>query len=132
MKNKKWFLSIGIGICILFLGIMCFVIQKTGKSREEEAGFVKQLTDIEKEELYHDYVEKTLALMLKRTGKVLDCEVDINYSESKIAGVDIKFTVPEGSIENDTLRTDISESISRALNISAESITVSESKNLFP
>ena len=70
-------------------------------------------------------MEKSLALTLKSTGKVLDCEVTIDYSEGKVVGADIKYTVPEGSIGNDTLRTDIAENISKALNISMESITVS-------
>ncbi len=120
MKNKKYFLY--IGLCTLFLGIMCLVIQNIGESRGEETDFSNQLTDIEKEKLF---LEKYLALMLKRTGKVLDCEVTIDYSENKVVGADIKYTVPESSIENDTLRTDISENISKALNISIESIAVS-------
>ena len=70
-------------------------------------------------------MEKQLALILERTGMVWDCEVDISYPESEIVGADIKITAPEGSIGNDTLRTDIAEAISKALNISTESITVS-------
>lgn len=122
MKNKRLFLSIRIGVCILLLGIMCLMIQKTGKYRGEDTDSVSQFTNIEKEKLYLD---NCLALMLKRTGKVLDCEVDIHYSERKIVGVDINCTVPEGSIGIDALQTDISESISKVLNISIESITVS-------
>lgn len=125
MKYKWRFLIIGVGVCILFLGIMCSVIQKNRKFSEEEADFENQLTNIEHEELLYDFREKMLASMLERTSKVSDCEVDIIYSESEIVGVNIKFSVPEGGIRNDTLRTDISESISKALNISTESITVS-------
>lgn len=129
MKNKRWLLSIKIGVCILFLGIMCLVIQNTGKSRGEEAEFVNQSTDIEKEKLF---LEKLLAMTLKSTGKVLDCEVAIDYSEGKVVGADIKYTVPEGSIGNDTLQTDIVANISKALNISTESIAVSEAVDFFP
>lgn len=127
MKNKSWFLSIGIGVCILLLAIICLVIQKNEKSRGEEADFTNQneLTDIEKRELQYDYLEKVLASMIESVFDVLDCEVDINYSESEILGADIKFTGPEGSIVNDSMRTAISECISKALEISTENITIS-------
>ena len=124
MKNKKWSFGIGIGVCILLLGMMCIVIQNFGKSRGEEADFADQFTNSEEEKMYN-YMEKQLALILERTGMVWDCEVDISYSESEIVGADIKITAPEGSIGNDNLRTDIAEAISKALNISTESITVS-------
>lgn len=125
MKNKSWFLGIGIAVCILLVGIICLVIHNIGESREEEADSVNQFTDIEKEELYYDYMEKKLASMIERTYKILDCEVDIGYSESEVLGVDIKFTVSEGNIVNDSMRTDISEVISKALDISTENIAVS-------
>lgn len=125
MKNKSWFLGIGIAVCILLVGIICLVIHNIGESREEEADSVNQFTDIEKEELYYDYMEKKLASMIERTYKFLDCEVDIGYSESEVLGVDIKFTVSEGNIVNDSMRTDISEVISKALDISTENIAVS-------
>lgn len=127
IKNKSWFLSIGIGVCILLLAIICFVIQKTEKSRGEEADFTNpnELTDIEKRELQYDYLEKVLASMIERVFDVLDCEVDINYSESEIFGADIQFTVPGGSIVNDSMRTTISECISKALEISTDNITIS-------
>ena len=112
MKNKSWFLGIGIAVCILLVGIIFLMIHNIEESREEEADSVNQFTDIEKEELYYDYMEKKLASMIERAYKFLDCEVDIGYSESEVLGVDIKFTVSEGSIVNDSLRTDISEVIS--------------------
>lgn len=125
MKNKSWFLGIGIAVCILLVGIIFLMIHNIEESREEEADSVNQFTDIEKEELYYDYMEKKLASMIERAYKFLDCEVDIGYSESEVLGVDIKFTVSEGSIVNDSLRTDISEVISKALDISTENIAVS-------
>lgn len=125
MKNKSWFLGIGIAVCILLVGIIFLMIHNIEESREEEADSVNQFTDIEKEELYYDYMEKKLASMIERAYKFLDCEVDIGYSESEVFGVDIKFTVPEGSIVNDSMRTDISEFISKALDISTENIAVS-------
>ena len=127
IKNKSWFLSIGIGVCILLLAIICLVIQKTEKSRGEEADFTNsnELTDIEKRELQYDYLEKVLASMIERVFDVLDCEVDINYSESEIFGADIQFTVPGGSIVNDSMRTTISECSSKALEISTDNITIS-------
>ncbi len=126
IKNKSWFLSIGIGVCILLLAIICLVIQKTEKSRGEEADFTNsnELTDIEKRELQYDYLEKVLASMIERVFDVLDCEVDINYSESEIFGADIQFTVPGGSV-NDSMRTTIAECISKALEISTDNITIS-------
>lgn len=125
MKNKSWFLGIGIAVCILLVGIIFLMIHNIEESREEEADSVNQFTDIEKEELYYDYMEKKLASMIERAYKFLDCEVDIGYSESEVLGVDIKFTVPEDSIVNDSMRTDISEFISKALDISTENIAVS-------
>lgn len=124
MKNKSWFLGIGIAVCILLVGIIFLMIHNIEESREE-ADSVNQFTDIEKEELYYDYMEKKLASMIERAYKFLDCEVDIGYSESEVLGVDIKFTVSEGSIVNDSMRTDISEVISKALDISTENIAVS-------
>lgn len=125
MKNKSRFLGIGIAVCILLVGIIFLMIHNIEESREEEADSVNQFTDIEKEELYYDYMEKKLASMIERAYKFLDCEVDIGYSESEVLGVDIKFTVPEGSIVNDSMRTDISEVISKALDIGTENIAVS-------
>ena len=63
IKNKSWFLSIGIGVCILLLAIICLVIQKTEKSRGEEADFADQFTNSEEEKMYN-YMEKQLAPIL--------------------------------------------------------------------
>ncbi len=100
------------------------MIQKNRTFREE-ADFENQITDIEREKLLYDFLEKQLTLMLESTCKVSDCEVDIIYSESEIVGANIKVSVPEGGIGNDALRTDILEVVSKALDISTESITVS-------
>lgn len=124
MKNKRRILTIGIGVCILFVGISLVVLQ-AGKSREEGIVFENQLTDFEKEDAYYDWLEKYLAMMLKRTCKALDCEVDINYLEGKIVGVGIDVAVSEESVGNDALKTDISDCISKALNVTRESIVVS-------
>ncbi len=51
-------------------------------------------------------------------------EVDINWSESEIFGVDVKVTMSAGNIGEDTLKTDIAECLSRMLDISTESIVI--------
>lgn len=127
MKNKRRILTIGIGVCILFVGISLVILQ-AGKSREEGIvfeNFEKQLTDFEKEDDYYGYLEKYLAMMLNRSCKTSDCEVDINHLEGKIVGVGIDVAVSEESVGYDALKTDISDCISKALNVTEDSIAVS-------
>lgn len=124
MKNKGRILTIGIGACILFVGISLVILQ-AGKSREEGIVFESQLTDLENEDAYYGWLEKYLAMMLKRTCKTSDCKVDISHLEGKIVGVGIDVAVSEESVGNDALKTDISGCISKALNVTEESIAVS-------
>ena len=124
MKNIMRISIIGIGACILLVGIS-LVILKTEKPGQEEIAFENQLTDSEKEDAYYGMVEKFTAKMLNRTFESLDCEVDIDHAEGKIVGVSIDAAVSEDSVGNDALKTDISDCISRALNVTGECIAVS-------
>lgn len=124
MKNIRRISIMGIGVCILLVGIS-LVILKAEKPGREEIVFEKQLTDTEKEDAYYDVVEKYLAVMLNRAFESLDCEVEIDHAEGKIVGVSIDAAVSEDSVGNDALKTDISDCVSRALNVTGECIVVS-------
>lgn len=123
MTNKRHVL--GIGVCILFLGIACFVILRTEKPGGEEIRFENQFTDNEKENVHYHYLEKYLALMLERTGSVSDCEVEINHSEGKVVGVDVGFAMSESNSGNEAMKADILEYFSKALDVSEDNIVIS-------
>jgi len=124
MKNKRQISSICIGVCILFVGIS-LVALKAGKPGEEGVNFENQPTAPEKEGAYYELLEKYLARMIKRTCKVSNCEVVINHLEGEIVGVGIEVAVSEESTGNDTLKTDISGCVSKALDVTGERIEIS-------
>ena len=125
MKNKNKVKILSIGACIFFLGIICLVIPRAIKSNGNETRLDKQLTDIERENLEHKWMEDIVVSVLESVDKIQECEADITWSEGEIVRVNLMVTVSAGNIGNDTLKTNIAKNISQFLDISTESITVS-------
>ncbi len=125
MKNRNTIQIIGIGVCTLVLGIICLAVPIANKYGEENAVHNHQFTDMEKETLEHDWVEKQVASALERFDKIGACEADICWSEGEIAGATVKVTMSLDGIGHDALETEITACVSRMLNISTESIVIS-------
>ena len=123
MKKKNIIFSLSIGVCIIFLGIICLAIPKTNKSAGEGIEF-GNLTDIERDALERKWMENAVVSMLEKVDIIQKCEADISWSKGKADRADIKVTVSAGSIGNDTMKTNIEKNISKMLDVSTENVKV--------
>ena len=122
MKKMDKIQIISICVCIVFLGIICLVIPRAIRFEKDEAGFDSQLTNIERENLENEWLKKHITSVLEHIDTIGGCEAALNRAEGEIVGADVKVTMSAGSIGNDTLKTDITEGISKMLGIPSENI----------
>ena len=79
-------------------------------------------TNTDKEQVYLDYLRKTLAETIKEEMGATDCEIDLSYADGEIISARVSIAAEDGGA--DMPEADIVDYISHALGIPAEDIVL--------
>ena len=128
MNSKKKLIM--ILVCItLFIGITVIGIAINGSSFSKEENEANSYnintllgTNIDKDSQYSDYISKLLAETIKEENGVMDCQVNISFSNGEVISANVNLVAEDDKVN--ISETDILEYVSKALEISKEDIIV--------
>lgn len=128
MSPKKGFFLI-LGSCTLVIGVtvMGIMIRESNffQAREKARSYYidNMDTNIDKDSLYFDYIIEELVETVKNENGVMDCRINVDYSNGEIVSANVSVVTEDDKI-NISL-TNILDYVSQSLGISTEDIILS-------
>lgn len=128
MNSKKIFFLI-LGSCTLVIGITVtgIMIRESNFFQDREKARSYNIdnmdTNIDKDSLYYDYIIEKLVETIKDEKGVMDCKINVNYSNGEIVSANVSVAAEDNKIS--ISETNILDYVSQSLEISTEEIILS-------
>ncbi|MCH5248344.1 MAG: hypothetical protein J1E98_00355 [Lachnospiraceae bacterium] len=126
-SKKRLFLILGCCTLIVVITIMGIMLRESSSFQEREKANRYCIDDMDtnndKDSLYFDYIVAVLVETIKNENGVMDCKINLNYSNGEIVSANVS-VVAEGD-EINISETNILDYVSQSLEISTEDIILS-------
>jgi len=125
--KKRFFLILGGFAFIIGITVVGFMTRKSSffQKRENTNNYCIDNMDVclDKDSLYSDYIIKALVETIKDENGVMDCRINVNYSNGEIVSANVRVVAEDNGIN--ISETNILNYVSQALEISTEDIVLS-------
>ena len=139
MKKKLLMTSCVLALGVTMMGVTACSSQKNADTEETVSADAEEvdlddtlkegeITDEEKTESYRDYLQSKMKEDILSSDEISDCDISLTMEtgteQIKVASADVKLTVSNDDADKDALREEMVEYISKASDVSKESITL--------